>query len=92
MKPKKNRKRDIGFYVLILVILLATVYLMTSDTQISTAVSYAEVQKLFTEEQVETFVVEDNVIYMQLKEEYEDTGSKEVIHELMDFSVFYYDM
>ncbi|MCF0121355.1 MAG: ATP-dependent zinc metalloprotease FtsH, partial [Oscillospiraceae bacterium] len=41
---------------------------------------------------VERFVLEDNTLTIELKENYKDTGSDIVKHELYDVSIFYYDL
>ena len=51
MKPQHNRARDIGFYVLILVILLATVFTMTKPAAAKTY-QYSEIYDLFKQEKV----------------------------------------
>ena len=60
MKQKPNRARDIGFYILILVILLATVFTLTNDNEASGKVSYLQVLRLLQDEQVQEFLVEDD--------------------------------
>ena len=53
MKQKPNRKRDIGFYILILVILLSVVYLLTGPSHSATNdLVYSEVVSLFEAGQV----------------------------------------
>ena len=64
MKQKPNRKRDLGFYILILVILLSVVYLLTSPGRgSSTELVYSEVISLFEAGQVESFVVEGDTLF-----------------------------
>ncbi len=91
MKPQKfNRRRDAGFYLLMIVILFASVYLLSMNEIDSTSVDYHEVLRLFKQEKVDSFVVEDNMLYLNLKEDY--NGTKTVTHELYSFSVFYNDL
>ena len=33
MNPKRNRARDVGFYVLLVLILIAVIFTMTKDTE-----------------------------------------------------------
>ena len=87
---KKNKKtRDIGFYVLILVVLVAVIFLMLSNKEVETT-SYTEVRSLFEHEQVKSFTVDGDTIYLSLKEPV--GGRYTVTHTLYSFSVFYEDM
>ncbi len=94
MKPRKVSPRDLGFYILILVILLSVVYLLATSGDIpSTEVeNYSEVRRLFENGDVEYFAIEDNVLTMRLTESYGSTGSDTVYHELFDVGIFYSDM
>lgn len=49
-KPGKNRARDIGFYALLLVILLATIITMNSSGKESENLPYSQVRDLFLQE------------------------------------------
>ena len=90
MKQKPNRMREIGFYVLILIVLLATVYTLTRGGKVSTRVSYYQALEQFKNENVEEFVVEsDGTLTMQLYEPYEDL--KTVTHRLLSLDIFYTD-
>ncbi len=94
MNPRKRSARDIGFYVLIFVILIAAVYVLTSRSgpNVSEIQDYSEVRRLFNNDEVEYFSIEDNVLTLRLKENYGDTGTNIVTHELYDVSIFYNDM
>lgn len=94
MKPRKVSPRDLGFYILILVILISVVYLLATSGDIpSTEVeNYSEVRRLFENGNVEYFAIEDNVLTMRLTESYGNTGSDTVYHELFDVGIFYSDM
>ena len=56
--PNNNKARQIGFYLLILVILLGTIYTMTSDKRVGEEMLYSEVVELFKNEQVESFTTQ----------------------------------
>jgi cell division protease FtsH len=98
LKPQHNRARDIGFYVLILVILLATVFTMTKPAAAKTY-QYSEIYDLFKQEKVESFVIQGDNLVITLKS---DDGAaaasstatdtpKTVTYKLYSFSVFYED-
>ncbi len=88
--PKRNRARDIGFYALILVILLATIFSLTSETKTVKQILYSDVIKLFESGQVESFSTSDDVLIMELREPFE--GETTVSYELYSFDVFYADL
>ena len=96
LKPQKNRARDIGFYVLILLILLATVYTMTRNTQAKTY-KYSEIYDLFKKEQVDSFYVDGTNLVLTLKADKAaaasatDTAPTTVTYQLSSFTVFYND-
>ena len=89
MKPQRNRARDLGFYILIMVILLAVIYSMLSPSQAEQVV-YSDVVELFRTEQVESFYIEGSNIVLTLR----DVPSEEatVTYQLYDVSLFWYDM
>jgi len=89
LKPRKTSARDIGFYALILVILLATIFSLTSTSTV-TSLQYSDVVDLFKQERVESFIVDGDTLIMTLYDAYE--GSTTVSYELYDFSVFYADL
>ena len=66
LKPNRNRARDLGFYVLLIVILISTIYLMTSSARTEKLV-YSDLVNLFTEEKVQSFVTENGKIYLDLR-------------------------
>lgn len=92
MKPKRS-PRDIGFYVLVFIILVSAVYLLLNNqSQPGTEIEYSDVYRLFMENKVETFTVKENTLTMTLTENYANTSSKIVTHQLYDVSIFYKDM
>ena len=68
-KPRRNRARDIGFYALLIVILLATIFTMNSGSRGTTEVSYAEVRDLFLQEKVQSFTAEGYGLTLYLKDD-----------------------
>ncbi|MBR1660639.1 MAG: hypothetical protein IJ705_10005, partial [Oscillospiraceae bacterium] len=86
-KPRRNRARDIGFYALLIVILLATIITMNSTGRgVSSAVEYSEVRQLFLDRKVDSFVAQGNNLTLNLKD-----GSV-VTCELSTISIFYNDL
>ncbi|MCD7769749.1 MAG: ATP-dependent zinc metalloprotease FtsH [Oscillospiraceae bacterium] len=88
-RGNNRRVRDIGFYALILVVLLATVYSLTSTTT-TVSVTYSEVIELFEDQQVESFVVSGDDLYLYLREPYE--GVTEIVKTLRDVDQFNEDL
>ena len=42
MKPNRNRTRDLGFYVLLMVILIAVIFTMTKDSGADKIKNYSD--------------------------------------------------
>ena len=88
--PDRNRARQIGFYVLIAMLLIATIWAMTRRSATET-LTYSEVIELFENEKVEKFAIDtDGNLTMDLREEYK--GSKTYTHRVGAFSIFYNDL
>ena len=85
-KPKRNRARDIGFYALLVVILLAVILTMNSGNQQSANIPYSEVRDLFLQEKVKSFAAEGNVLHLTLRDD------SVVTCELSTISIFYNDL
>ena len=85
-KPGRNKARDIGFYALLIIILLATIFTLNLGNKKSTNVEYSEVRDLFLQEKVESFVAEGNKLTLVLKDE------SVVTCELSTISIFYNDL
>ena len=47
MKSNRNRTRDLGFYVLLLVIMVAVIFTMTRDTDVNEMENYSDLVQLF---------------------------------------------
>ena len=91
MKPNRNRTRDLGFYVLLLVILAATIFIMTKDKSANELGSYSELIDLFREEKVQSFITEGNTILLKVRTGDEVEPLEDVVYDLYSFSVFYED-
>lgn len=87
-QPAK-RQRDIGFYIVVFVVLLAAVFILFSRDR-SKNISYSEVRRLFEQEKVEYFVLDNDQLILTLREAYD--GSITVTHKLYSLSLFYNDL
>ena len=88
--PEKNKARQIGFYLLIALLLAATVYTMTR-TPSAEKLSYSEVVELFETKQVKSFAIDtDGNLTMELWEPYK--GNSAYSYRVGAFSIFYNDL
>ena len=95
MKPNRNRTRDLGFYVLLIVLLIATIFTMTRGNKEEPMV-YSDLVDLFTEEKVKSFLTEGSKIILELRTGETDPVTGEELTEqkqysMYSFSVFYED-
>ena len=89
-RPSPNKTRQIGFLVLIFVLLLSTIYSMTRNTAKESLI-YSEVIELFETKQVESFTIDtDGNLTMQLRSAYK--GQTKYSYECGSFSIFYNDL
>ena len=67
-RPNNNNKRarDIGFYALILVVLVAIIFSLAGGS--SATPKYSEVLEMFESKQVESFAIKGNRLVMELRE------------------------
>ena len=86
---KQKRTSNLSFLMLGMVILLCLNWLWRMDNQ-TPQIEYSQVVQLFRQEKVESFVVDDTTLIMNLREEVND--SKQVLFELYDFDLFYDDL
>ena len=87
MNKNRNQARDIGFYVLILVILLATVFTMTSQPDTAAEVKDSDIDSLFKTEQVEEVIMVGNELTLKLYEPF--NGSDTITKELSSTELFH---
>ena len=93
LKQKNRSPRDIGFYILVFVILASAVYLLVSNQgNTGTVLKYSDVRRLFMEDKVEGFIIKDNTLTIDLRDNYPDTSSDIVTHELYSIDIFYMDI
>ena len=94
MKPERNRTREIGFYVLILVILAATIFSMLGGKKQEEMV-YSDLVDLFRAEKVKSFVTRGDEIVLEVHTDKKNDEGEEITEtktvELYSFSVFYQD-
>ncbi len=91
MKPERNRTRDIGFYILLGVILLAVIFTMTRDSKSNEIENYSDLVDLFKEEKVESFRTEGDEIILQVRTGDQVKPTEEKVYSLYSFSLFYED-
>ena len=88
--PEKNKARQIGFYVLIALLLAATIYSMTRNTS-KEDLTYSEVIELFEKQQVKSFAIDTHGnLTMEPREAYK--GSDTYNYRVGSFSIFYSDL
>lgn len=88
--PNHNKARDIGFYVLLGVIIVAILFTINSDSKTDSLNSYSELVDLFEGEMVQSFKTEGSTIILEIRTD----NSKETVEKTYDmysFSVFYED-
>ena len=86
MNKNRNQARDVGFYVLILLILLATVFSMTSQPETTVEAKDSDIATLLLNEQVKTVNAVGNQLTLELHEPFND--SKIVEKELFSIQLF----
>ena len=94
MKPNRKRARDLSFYLILLLILVMVIFSLNSRNA-NDKMIYSELSDLFTQDKVQSFVTENNVITLQVRTGETDETGKEITeersYELYSFSVFYED-
>ena len=91
MKPDRKKSRDIGFYIILAVLIAAIVFTMTSGSGAEKKYVYSDIVDLFKNERVQSFVAEDSQIILTLRPE-DGSGIKEkVTYDAYSFALFYTD-
>ena len=91
MKPNPNRARDLGFYVLLIVIMMAVIFTMTGDKDTNKIKNYSDLVDLFTEEKVQSFRTEGSTIILEVRTGDAIAPTEEMKYDLYSFGVFYED-
>ncbi len=81
---RQNRASNLSFLFLGAVILLCASWIWQMNTQ-TDPLTFSQVEQLFRQEKVESFVVEDNLLVLRLRENPEES----LRYELYDFDLFY---
>ena len=91
MKPNRNRARDLGFYVLLIVIMMAVIFTMTGEKDTNKIKNYYDLVDLFTEEKVQSFRTEGSTIILEVRTGDAIAPTEEMKYDLYSFGVFYED-
>ncbi|MGI5976778.1 MAG: ATP-dependent zinc metalloprotease FtsH [Candidatus Limivicinus sp.] len=91
MKTNRNRTRDLGFYILLLVLLIAVIFTMTRDTSSNEVEKYSDLVDLFNDEKVQSFRTEGDTIILKVRTGDEVRPTEEMKYDLYSFSLFYED-
>ena len=91
MKPNRNRTRDLGFYVLLMVIMLAVIFTATGKPETKNVESYSQLQDLFQQEKVESFTTEGNEMRLKVRTGDPVQPTEDMFYDLYSFNVFYQD-
>ncbi len=90
--PNPNRIRQLGFYVIMLVFMLASVYSVFKESIPDVDLSYSEVLSLFREEKVDSFALSmDGELTIKLREK-DENGLDTYLVDMASFSAFYNDL
>ncbi len=86
---KKASPRDIGYFALIILLLIGTFYVLRGmDAQ--NGLKYSDVHRLFEQQQVASFTVKDNVLTMKLRTPQD--GSYDLTYRLASSAMFFSDL
>lgn len=90
MDKQPNKKaRDVGFYSLVLIVLLALIFSMTGGKKPAVP-TYSELIDLFENKQVESFTLAGNELTLKLREPFE--GQTEIEKTIPDTDKFFDDL
>ena len=94
MKPNRtnqNKSRDIGFIVLLAVLIIATIFTVNNTEEVEKT-KYSEIVDYFEQEKVQKFTAEDTKLTLTLRPEIGEEEGKTVTYDLYSFSLFYNDL
>ena len=81
--------RDVGFYVLIALLLIVSIFVLRGGMNAGDQVTYGQIRRLLEEQQVSQVKVEDNTVTLRLKEA--AGGKNTITYEVADPQWFYND-
>jgi len=81
----------LGFYVLLIAIMIAVIFTMTGNSDAKQLKNYSDLVDLFQKEKVKSFTTEGNTIILQVRTDSGEPPTEEVTYDLLSFSVFYED-
>ena len=81
--------RDVGFYVLIALLLIVSIFVLRGGMNAGDQVTYGQIRRLLEEQQVSQVKVEDNTVTLRLKEAV--GGKSTITYEVADPQWFYND-
>ena len=81
--------RDVGFYVLIALLLIVSIFVLRGGMNAGDQVTYGQIRRLLEEQQVSQVKVEDNTVTLRLKEAV--GGKNTITYEVADPQWFYND-
>ena len=84
-----KRARDLGFYVLLIAIMIAVIFTMTGTSDTKKLKNYSDLVDLFQNEKVKSFTTEGSTIILQVRTDSGEPPTEEVTYDLYSFSVFY---
>ena len=87
---KRFSARDVGFYMLVILVMVFAVTTMQKMDEAERP-TYSQIRLLFEQEKVRYFEVEDDILTLVLRGEEEDESVTQEYH-LANFSIFYNDM
>ena len=80
-----------GFYVLLIAIMIAVIFTMTGTSDTKKLKNYSDLVDLFQKEKVKSFTTEGSTIILQVRTDSGEPPTEEVTYDLYSFSVFYED-
>ena len=88
-KKRKQRKPDIGFYILLMLVVALAYYVIYGMSENRT-IDYSEARQLFLQERVKTFWVYDTVLTMEVRSE--SGGTEQVSANIYSTELFWDDL
>ena len=80
-----------GFYVLLIAIMIAVIFTMTGNSDTKKLKNYSDLVDMFQKEKVKSFTTEGSTIILQVRTDSGEPPTEEVTYDLYSFSVFYED-